>query len=189
MSEPSLYLATPCYGGQAHVVYMRSLLAFETACAARSLPLHTELSGGEALISRARGGLLAGFLRSAMSHLLFVDADVGFDAEDIFRLLASGHDFAGAASEMEALAPGLLLISRAAAQRLSDGYPQLMASLRDVRGAGADKAPMVFDSMVDPDTRRYLSDYQAVCRRWRDLGGAIWADPQVRLVRGEAAWA
>jgi hypothetical protein len=36
---------------------------------------------------------------------------------------------------------------------------------------------MVFDSFVEPETGRYLTDFEAFCRRWRDLGGEVWADP------------
>jgi hypothetical protein len=33
-----------------------------------------------------------------------------------------------------------------------------------------------FDCMVDPDSGRYLSEDYAFCRRWRDMGGKVFAD-------------
>lgn len=33
-----------------------------------------------------------------------------------------------------------------------------------------------FDCMVDPDSNRYLSEDYAFCRRWRDIGGRVFAD-------------
>ncbi len=38
-----------------------------------------------------------------------------------------------------------------------------------------------FDCMVDPDSGRYLSEDYAFCRRWRDMGGKIFADFHSKL--------
>jgi len=199
-------VATPCYGGLAHALYMRSLLALRSACQAEGVELQLDLGGGEALIGRGRAGMLAKFLASGASHLIFVDADIGFAPEAVFRLLRSGHDVVGgvyprkireAGFEMGELlgeaAPdgfqpvtfvgaGFLLISRAAAQRITEAYPGLRAGLGDVRGAQVSHAAMVFDSFVEPETGRYLADHEAFCRRWRDIGGVVWADLRTRLV-------
>lgn len=172
-----LFVGANCYGGLARTGFMRSLLALDEACVARRLRLRTELGGGEALVSRARAGVLAQFLAGEATHLLIVDSDVSFTPEAIFRLLASGKDVAGAPGPDGALAPGLMLLSRHAAQAVADAHPELRASLRDVRGAQTAEAPMVFDSLIEPGTGRYLADLDAFARRWRDLGGEVWADP------------
>jgi hypothetical protein len=41
---------------------------------------------------------------------------------------------------------------------------------------------LFFDCMVDPDSRRYLSEDYAFCRRWRDMGGKVYADLNSELV-------
>ena len=93
---PFIYLATPCYGGQADVTYLHSVLALQSACEARGVGLHVELLGDEALITRARSRLAARFLAHPQAtHLLFVDADIGFAPDDIFRLLESAKDLIG----------------------------------------------------------------------------------------------
>jgi hypothetical protein len=211
---PFLHLATPCYGGQAHVVYMRSLLDLRPACQARGVSLWPDLGGGEALIGRGRGSYLMKFLRSEATHLLFVDADVGFSPDAVFRLLDSGRDVIGGAyprkaqmtaalrngelaleldplgdeaadadglRRVAAVGAGFLMISRPAAQRLLDAYPHLLAKLSDVQGAADGGALMVFDSFVEPETGRYLNDWQAFGRRWRDLGGEVWVDTRAGL--------
>jgi len=215
MATTFLHLATPCYGGQAHVVYMRSLLALRPACAARGIALWPDAGGGEALIGRGRGGYLAKFLRSEATHLLFVDADVGFPPQAVFRLLDSGREVVGGlyprraqdwaavragaplaweADElpgeatgadgfrrMAAVGAGFLMITRPAAERMAEAYADLRAGMGDVHGAGPGQALMVFDSFVEPETRRYLNDWQAFARRWRDLGGDVWADTRAGL--------
>jgi len=40
---------------------------------------------------------------------------------------------------------------------------------------------LFFDTMVDPDSGRYLSEDYAFCRRWRDVGGHVYADVESRL--------
>jgi hypothetical protein len=168
---------------------MRALLALQAACAGRGVDLHVELGGGEALVSRGRAGKMAQFLESAATHLLFVDSDAAFQPQDVFRLMEADRDVIGLAAAAQPggrppsdglrrvawVDAGFLLIRRAAARRISDAYPALAARLGDVRGAGAATAVMVFDSLVEPQTGRYLADGRAFCRRWRDIGGEVWA--------------
>lgn len=222
IEAPVIFLATPCYGGQAHLIYAQSLLALRPACAARGVGLQLDLGGGEALIGRGRAAMLARFLASRATHLLFVDADIGFAPEAVFRLLASGRDVIGGVyprkdldlialrdalaaddpksmgravrPEVEllvsdrltpddnprpvaAVGTGFMMVSRHAAQRMTEGYPQLRARLGDLSGSSVPEAVMVFDSFIAPETGRYLTDFEAFCRRWRDLDGEVWADP------------
>jgi hypothetical protein len=39
----------------------------------------------------------------------------------------------------------------------------------------------LFDTMIDPDDNRYLSEDYTFCRRWQKLGGEIWLDPNTKL--------
>lgn len=94
-STPTLFIATPCYGGMAHAAFARGLLALNTACAERGVGLQIDLGGGDALVSRARAGALAKFIASSASHLMFIDADIGFTPDQVFRLLDAGRDMVG----------------------------------------------------------------------------------------------
>ncbi len=79
---------------------------------------------------------------------------------------------------------GFMLIRRATLLRMMEGYPELAFAAAHDR---AEQAPSphryaLFDCMIEPETRHYLSEDYTFCRRWRDLGGEIWLDTQVRLV-------
>ena len=94
-APPFLYVATPCYGGMVNQFYVRSVMALQAACAARSVGLHVDLMGGDALITRARSRLAAQFLAHPQAtHLMFIDADIGFLPENVFRLLDAGKPVA-----------------------------------------------------------------------------------------------
>jgi hypothetical protein len=86
---------------------------------------------------------------------------------------------------------GFLMITREAMQSLVDANPQLAADLSPPTAAGQGRARtvMLFDTMIEPETGQHLSEDYAFCRRWRDLGGEIWADFAARLTHvGHAAY-
>jgi hypothetical protein len=39
----------------------------------------------------------------------------------------------------------------------------------------------LFDCIIDPDSRRYLSEDYTFCRRWQEMGGDVWLDPRTAL--------
>ncbi len=94
----SLVVATPCFGGQISVHYASSLLRLQMlARGYRNLNLKVLFKDGDALITRARASLISQFLDDpGATHLLFIDADIGFDAEQVLRLIQSGADMAAA---------------------------------------------------------------------------------------------
>jgi hypothetical protein len=79
----------------ANIVYFNSLLQLQTACRERGVGLDIRLTGGDALITRARSRMATDFLQTDHTHLLFVDADVGFHPDHLFRLLAFDKPLVG----------------------------------------------------------------------------------------------
>jgi hypothetical protein len=97
-SPVNLVIATPCFGGQISVLYAASLFKLQRRAAGyRDLSLKILFKDGDALITRARASLIAQFLDdAAATHLLFVDADVGFEPEQVMRLIECGAEMCAA---------------------------------------------------------------------------------------------
>jgi hypothetical protein len=89
-----LVVATPCFGGQVSSIYASSIFALQRALRGKSnVDFKVHLRDGDALITRARANLVTLFLDDPQaSHLLFVDADIGFTPDQVFRLIESGAD-------------------------------------------------------------------------------------------------
>jgi hypothetical protein len=97
-NQVNLVIATPCYGGQVSVLYTASLFKLQQLIRSYGgLTLKVLFKDGDALITRARASLLSQFLDDpAATHLLFLDADIGFEAEQVLRLIQCGADMCAA---------------------------------------------------------------------------------------------
>ena len=92
-----LMVGTPCYGRQVTDVYAGSLLKLQMACWQRGVNLKVKMTGSDALITRARQNIVADFLADeTATHLIFIDADIGFEPQQVFRLLDFEAGVAGA---------------------------------------------------------------------------------------------
>jgi hypothetical protein len=89
-----LAIATACFGGQVSALYAAAIFKLQRALRATpEIELTIHMRDGDALITRARANLVTLFLNDPeASHLLFVDADIGFEPEQVLRLIGCGAD-------------------------------------------------------------------------------------------------
>lgn len=102
--SPFLMIATPCFGGMVNQNYMTSVLKLLGHGPKAGYGVTLALLGYDSLVPRARATLLGRFLDTpAATHLLFIDADIAFEPEQVDRLLAADKEFAAALYPLKSL--------------------------------------------------------------------------------------
>ncbi len=90
-----IFIGTPCYGGMITADYFKSCLQLTAVAASKKVELQFGTIGNESLITRARNTLVQLFMDDEQyTHLLFIDADIGFQPMNIERLIRADKDIA-----------------------------------------------------------------------------------------------
>jgi len=240
LQKQRLFIGTPMYGGQCTGLYTKSTNDLSMLCSSHKIPMKYYFLFNESLIQRARNYIVDEFLRSDCTHLLFIDADIGFDPRDALALLAlqvsdpekydvvcgpypkktiawekvsaaAQHgvgkenpfdlekftsDFVfnpvGDIKQFKLAEPvevaeggtGFMLITREALEKYRDAYPELAYRPDHVRTEQFDGTRDIhafFDCVIDPESRRYLSEDYFFCRMARKAGLSVWMCPWMKI--------
>jgi hypothetical protein len=212
-------IATPCYGGMVTSEYCASLLRLQSS---ENMSFQLAMMDNESLIPRARNNMaMQFFFNSDCTHLVFVDADIGFPREALEELVNSNlevcacpyprkiYDFdefkkspkesifenmkyilnldASAGESVDLVhesyvevrnaGTGFMCISRNCIEKMIDAHPELKCDTDVFKDGYA-----LFDPFIDPDTKVYLSEDYAFCRRWKDIGGSVYVNVKYNLL-------
>jgi len=88
LAKRGLFIATPMYGGMCAGMFAKSCADLAAICAQNNIPLQFYFLFNESLITRARNYCCDEFMRGPMQHLMFIDADIGFNPQDVIALMA-----------------------------------------------------------------------------------------------------
>ena len=90
--KPIVFMATPMYGGMCTGTYTAALMQTPMTFSKAGVQLYYTYMMNESLITRARNSLAYDFLASQATHLMFIDADIGFRPEDIVEMVKRDVD-------------------------------------------------------------------------------------------------
>jgi hypothetical protein len=201
-----VHIGMPCYGGMLTESTFMSFIKFANTARQLGIDWTLETMVNESLISRARNTLTAKFLhQKTATHLMFIDADIGWEPWHLLVLLNRDVDCIGGLYPMKTMpikwvvngfdgaeegpdglqevskaGTGFLLTKRHVFQQCAK-HPAVKAYKNDI---GLDP---VYDQYLrtywDTAVRqgRYYSEDWTFCENWRDLGGRIWVDKRVLL--------
>jgi hypothetical protein len=88
LRERKLFVAAPMYGGQCQGMFTRSIADLSALCTHYGIQVRFYFLFNESLITRARNYCADEFMRSDDTHLMFIDSDIGFNANDVIALMA-----------------------------------------------------------------------------------------------------
>lgn len=204
-----LFIAIPCYGGLMYENVHMSLQSWQQVALQLGIEWRMVTLTNESLITRGRNTLTAQFLESGYTHLMFIDADIGFTAEQILLLL---HDstlpevkLVGGAYPMKSLPIRYVVNGIPGAVPRSDGLVEVaktgtgfMLIKREVFDT-VKLHPRVeqYNNDLGMDVKydehmynfwdcaivdkRYLSEDWLFCHMYRELGGQVWVDGRIKL--------
>jgi hypothetical protein len=87
LKEASIFVGVPMYGGNCSGLFCKSTNDLATMCAKYGIKIVFYYLFNESLVQRARNYCVDEFLRSDCTHMMFIDADIGFNPNDVLSLL------------------------------------------------------------------------------------------------------
>lgn len=200
----NILICTPTYSGQVHAAYAVSLT--ETICLLRQRGIGAEvhISAGSSLLAAERNRLVEHFWNSTATHMLCVDADLGWPAQAVPAMLATQRDLVcgvypardkervflfrprkdaegrivqdGHLVGMDYVPAGFLLLSRDCIRKMREAHPGLLCVPKKDNG---DRFHALFDNAVYEG--EYWGEDFTFCRHAREAGIEIWADPLIEF--------
>lgn len=198
-------VAVPVYDGRLHVQFVRALLAEQIVAHGVGDQIQYRFLGGNAGIVQGRNQLAHEFMESDDERLIFLDSDITFEPGAIVALAHKPADVVGGAYrfkmadkeesypirflpdpdlkglwanqhgliEVESLPTGFLAINRNVFEAFTKQWPERVQS-------HLDHISYTYFQMPFHEGIAYGEDYY-FCKEWRELGGKVFLDPEIRL--------
>jgi hypothetical protein len=200
-SDVRLVIGVPMQDENVDIAYHASLTRTVVQLGSMGVQLNVVEATGGSNIGKARERVLWECMAQDPTHILLIDADMGWNPDQIIRLLCADHEFSAIAGvrktdeakicanflpvqnlhhhskflEVKEVGMAFVMLKRSVIEKMCDAYPELAYD------AGKDKTEFaLFLDMIDD--RERLSEDFSFCRRWRAMGGQIWLDADQAII-------
>lgn len=185
-----VFIATPTYDEWLCMEYVSSLTETAVRLTQAEIGLYHAIAPGNPFLDLARNSLVEKFLKSPADTLLFVDADVGWDAKVIGRILSYEQGVVGGLVPKRNPDDDSCFHQSACTGVIEDN---LIQSLELPTAFMAIKR-WVFEKMEKPyfkigSNEKDFGEDIYFCRRLVEMGEYCWIDPDITFThRGGKAW-
>ncbi|WP_413744878.1 glycosyltransferase family 2 protein [Synechococcus sp. MIT S9451] len=201
-----IHFLIPCYGGQISEVTFTSFVRFIARAPQLGLEWSLDTLVNESLIPRGRNALVARAMHNPRAtHLMFLDADIGFDPDYILMLLQEDVDVIGGGypkkslpidyvinpikdgeaddgkAEVERIGTGFLLLKREVFSRMAEAMPDLKYTDDCGLDPSINEHLYAFFECGLFGEKVFMSEDWLFCNRWRELGGRIFISKRFAL--------
>jgi hypothetical protein len=200
-----IMIAVPAYTWSVTIPTMRSVIADMTLLMQRGDKVSLFDESGSTDLPDARAVMVGHFLKSDATHLVSLDNDICWQAGALLKLIDYPVDMVAGVYpkrkdpieypvrwlptptlqadpetgllEVEAAPGGFVRYTRNCLETMTANYPSLR--FKSTRYGTEDDLYALFEPMFI-DGRRMGEDF-AFCRRWRDIGGQVWINPEIKM--------
>jgi len=200
-----LFIGIPAYDGKLNILTAFSIAKLMPVALQHGVSIFLSHMSGCSIITMARNALVNEFLKTDATDLLFVDADVIIEPDDVMRLLAQSADkdiaagmyprrasdknfflelyrdeegnleFDGAMLRITRVGTGFMLIKRHVIEKLIADHPEWSVENRSGNGT----VSAVFDFAVKDG--KYIGEDYLFCDRAVEAGFKCWVDVEINL--------
>lgn len=198
-----IFIATPAFSGQTHVLYTIALAETCTALSHSGHEVVIRIHSSGSLLVAERNNLNDAFLKSDCTHMLCIDNDLGWKYNAVLSMLEHDKDFivgcyparkkpelfhfVGVENEDGSLvtegplikikyAPaGFMLIKRHVIEKMTEHFKELQYEPLDERSSETAGCCLFNTEVLNG---AFWGEDYVFCRRAREAGFDIWCDPR-----------
>lgn len=207
MEDIHVMIATPAYSGKVDIPYALSLSNTMHILYLHGIKVTPLITASGSLLVAERNRIIESFWNSECTHLLCVDADLGWPPQAVLAMLDTKKDFVAGVYpargeknvflfrpvlndngsivtenhllKMKYIPSGFMLISKEAIKKLRESYPNLRYEPK-VKDIGNPNTGYCFFNTEVFEGEFWGEDF-VFCRRVRDAGIDIWVDPLIQF--------
>jgi hypothetical protein len=207
LTNPHIMIATPAYDGKVNIQYALSFANTVHILQLHGVQVTPMITGSGSLLVAERNRIVQAFFETECTHLLCIDADLGWPPQAVLAMLDANKEFIAGVYpargdtntflfrpvlnpdntivsekhllKMEYIPAGFMLISRSLIEKMQKKFPELYYSPKNKQVRNPESAYCFFDTEVHEG--EFWGEDFVFCRRARQAGAEIWVDPLIQF--------